>query len=94
MPRIEITTIRAENEDSNAPKRRNEGGIAGVEIDASDNTTCAASENKLAKLEVSEDQVIADSTMPLWATATAPVASVSAGEDNRHLVDLSSSSSS
>ena len=65
-----------------------EGRIAVVEIDASDNTTCAASQNKLARLEVSEDQVIADSTMPLWATATALIASASAAEDNRHLVDL------
>ena len=50
---------------TNAPKLRHEGGIAGVEIDASDSTTCAASQNKLARLEVSEDQVIAHSIMPL-----------------------------
>jgi len=54
-----------EDEDNSAPKLRHDGGIASVEIDASDNTTCAASQNKLARLEVSEDQVIADSTMPL-----------------------------
>jgi len=58
------------------------------EIDASDNTTCAASQNKLGRLEVSEDQVIVDSTMPLWATPTAPIVLASAAEDNRHLVDL------
>jgi len=52
-----------------------------------DNTTCAATQNKLARLKVSEDQVIADSTMPLWATATAHIPSASAAEDNRHLVD-------
>jgi len=39
------------------------------------------------RLEVSEDQVIADSIMPLWTTATAPIASASAAED-RHLIDL------
>jgi len=55
---------------------------------ASDNTTCAESRNKLARLEVCGDQVITDSTMPLWATATAPIASASATEDNRHLFDL------
>jgi len=65
-----------------------EGGIAGVEIDASNNTTSAAFQNKLARLEVSDDQVIADSTMPLWVTATALIALASAAEDNRHLVDL------
>ena len=49
-PRRKITT-------NNVPKLGHEGRIAGVEIDASDNTTCAASQNKLVRLDVSEDQL-------------------------------------